>query len=189
METSLFVSGALGVVVLILVFLLIGSFNQLVTRRNRVRNAWSQIDVQLKRRHDLVPNLVNTVHGYMKHEQEIFERIAQARTMAIAAGNQIDQRAAAENMLTSAMRSLFAVAEAYPVLKADGNMRILQEELSSTENRIAYARQFYNDAVMEYNTNCDTFPGILTASMFGFHQELSFQLDTPQERQVPLVQF
>jgi LemA protein len=109
--------------------------------------------------------------------------------MAIAAGNQIDQRAAAENMLTSAMRSLFAVAEAYPVLKADGNMRILQEELSSAENRIAYARQFYNDAVMEYNTNCETFPGILTASMFGFHQELSFQLDAPQERQVPLVQF
>jgi LemA protein len=189
MDITLLVIGALGFVVLILLILIVGSYNKLVTRRNRVRNAWSQIDVQLKRRHDLIPNLVNTARGYMKHEQQIFERIAQARTMAITAGNQIDQRAAAENMLTSAMRSLFAVAEAYPVLKADSTMRMLQEELSSTENRIAYARQFYNDSVMEYNTGCETFPGNITAGLFGFHQELLFQLDSPQERQVPLVQF
>jgi LemA protein len=182
------VASTISFVALVLLFLLVGSYNKLVRGRNRVYNAWSQIDVQLKRRHDLVPNLVNAVRGYMTHEQTIFETVTRARQMAITAGNQMDQRVTAENMLTQEVRSLFAVAEAYPVLKADSTMRALQEELSSTENRIAYARQFYNDAVMEYNTSCETFPDSIAAGLFGFHQENLFQLYMPQERQVPLVQ-
>jgi LemA protein len=154
-----------------------------------VQNAWSQIDVQLKRRHDLIPNLVNAVKGYLDHERELLERVTQARANAIAAGNDVPTRAAAENTLTQAVRSLFAVAEAYPNLRANENMLALQEELSSTENRIAFARQFYNDSVMEYNTAQQTFPAMLFAATLGFQAATSFALDEPGDRAVPTVAF
>jgi len=167
----------------------IATFNGLVTRRNRVKNAWAQIDVQLKRRHDLIPNLVNTVKGYLQHEREVLEKVTTARQHAIAAGSDVTGRAAAENMLTQAMRSLFAVVENYPDLKSSHNMLALQEELSSTENKVAFARQFYNDAVMEYSTACESFPGNLFARSFGFAPETVFALEDPTQRAVPQVQF
>ena len=179
---------AIGVVVLVLLYL-VGAYNGLVGKRNRVRNAWSQIDVQLKRRHDLIPNLVNTVKGYLQHERGVLEEVTRARQQAIAAGGDVTGRAAAENDLTRAVRSLFAVAEAYPDLKANQNMLALQEELGSTENRVAYARQFYNDSVMEYNTARQTIPTSFFAGAFGFGPEELFQLEDPAERAVPRVQF
>src|SRR5579884_2805613 len=139
-------------------FYAIGAFNRLVTLRMRVRDAWAQIDVQLKRRHDLVPNLVSAVQGYMAHERDVLERVTQARQQALAAGENLQSRIASETALTLATRELLARVEGYPSLKASENMMNLQEELASTENRIAFARQFYNDSVMEYNTACDTFP-------------------------------
>lgn len=164
-------------------------FNGLVGKRNRVENAWSQIDVQLKRRHDLIPNLVNAVKGYMQHERAVLERITRARADAIAAGNDVAARADAENALTQSVRSLFAVAEAYPVLKADQNMRALQEELSSTENRLAFARQHYNDTVTEYNSAQQTFPAALVAGALGFRPKTLFMLDDSSQRVAPAVRF
>ncbi|MFN8635225.1 MAG: LemA family protein [Chloroflexota bacterium] len=164
-------------------------YNGLVGQRNRVQNAWAQIDVQLKRRHDLIPNLVNSVKGFMAHEREILERVTQARASAIAAGNNVAARADAENALTGAMRSLFAVAEAYPALRSNENMLALQEELSSTENRIAFSRQHYNDAVMEYNTGQQTFPAVLFAASLGFRPADLFAVDDAAERAVPTVSF
>jgi len=168
---------------------LMGIYNGLVTKRNRVKNAWSQIDVQLKRRHDLIPNLVNTAKGYMQHEKEVFEKVATARNQAISAGGNLADRAQAENALTQAMRSFFAVAEAYPELKANQNMMALQEELASTENKVAFSRQFYNDAVMEYNTTRERFPQTIFANAFGFQAAEFFQMENPAEREVPQVQF
>lgn len=164
-------------------------FNGLVAKRNRVKNGWAQIDVQLKRRHELIPNLVNAVKGYLQHEREVLENVTRARQQAIAAGSDVSTRATAENMLTHAVRSLFAVAEAYPELKSNQNMLALQEELSSTENKVAFARQFYNDAVMEYNTACESFPGNFFANTFNFIPESSFALEDGAERAVPKVQF
>ena len=179
----------IGIVVLVaaVVFFVITTYNGLVGLRNRVQNAWSQIDVQLKRRHDLVPNLVSAVKGAMTHEREILERVTEARSAAIAAGNDVGARAAAENGLTQAMRSLFAVAEAYPTLRANENVRALQEELASTENRIAYARQFYNDSVMEYNTAQQTFPAVLFAASLGFSPSQPFVIEDASDRAVPTV--
>ena len=158
----------IGIIVSALALLwLIATFNSLVSLRNRVRNAWSQIDVQLKRRHDLIPNLVETVRGYMQHESSVFQAVTQARTEAIAAGTNIQDRTAAESRLSSALGRLFVVAENYPQLRAVENFQILQEELTSTENRIAYARQFYNDEVMKYNTVQSTFPRNLFSGLFG----------------------
>ena len=160
-------AGLLGLIALVVVVLVVVGvvamvlYNGLVSLRNRVQNAWSQIDVQLKRRHDLVPNLVNSVKGIMTHEREILERVTQARASAISAGSNVAARANAENELTGAMRSLFAVAESYPAIQSNQNMLALQEELSSTENRIAFARQFYNDSVMAYNTAQQQFPAVL----------------------------
>lgn len=165
------------------------SYNGLIARRNRVRNAWSQIDVQLKRRHDLIPNLVNAVKRYLQHERQVIEQVTLARQQAIAAGADVAGRADAENMLTRAVRSLFAVAEAYPDLKANQNMLALQEELGSTENRIAFARQHYNDAVLEYNTARESFPTSVMAGPLGFGSEQLFELEDPAERAVPAVQF
>ncbi len=186
----MWVAIAIGVVVLIIAILLIAVYNGLVGKRNQVRNAWGQIDVQLNRRHDLIPNLVNAVKGYMTHEQGILERVTQARSQAIAAGANVQQRAEAENQLTGALRSVFAVAENYPQLRANENMLALQEELSSTENRIAFARQHYNDSVMEYNTARETIPAVFVAGMLGFAQEPLFTLDAAApERAVPQVAF
>ena len=178
--------GVLVVIVAIVLFAIV-TYNGLVGLQNRVQNAWSQIDVQLKRRHDLVPNLVNAVKGAMTHEQEVLARVTEARAAAISAGNDVAARAAAENGLTQAMRSLFSVAEAYPTLRANENIRALQEELASTENRIAYARQFYNDSVMEYNTAQQTFPAILFAPSLGFRPSESFAIEDAAERAVPTV--
>jgi LemA protein len=159
----------LGIIVMLM-------YNSLVRLRNRIDNAWSQIDVQLKRRYDLIPNLVETVKGYATHERETLESVTQARNMAIQADGP-QQQAAAENMLSGALKSLFAVSEAYPDLKANQNFLNLQEELTGTEGRIAYARQFYNDQVYSYNTKIQTFPSMLIAGPFGFTAREFFETD------------
>ena len=182
-------AGLLVVLLAVVVAVAVLIYNGLVGLRSRVQNAWSQIDVQLKRRHDLVPNLVNAVKGIMAHEREVLDRVTQARASDIAAGDDVAARARAENALTGAMRSLFAVAEAYPALRSNENMLMLQEELSSTENRIAFARQHYNDAVMEYNTAQQQFPAVLVAASLGFRPADPFALDDPAERAAPTVSF
>jgi len=165
-----------GVVVVLIVLYVVASYNGLVKLRNRIDNAWAQIDVQLKRRYDLIPNLVNTVKGYATHEKSTFEAVTQARANAISASGPGDQ-AQAENMISGALKSLFAVAEAYPDLKANQNFLELQEELSGTEGRIAYARQFYNDSVLKLNTKIQSFPSNLLANAFGFKSREYFEAD------------
>ncbi len=165
----------LGVVVLIVLYVVL-TYNGLVRLRNRVKNSWSQIDVQLRRRYDLIPNLVETVKGYAKHERETFEAVTQARANAINASG-VAEQAQSENMLTGALKSLFAVAEAYPELKANENFLSLQEELTGTEGRISYARQFYNDAVLQLNNKIETFPSNFVAARFGFKQQEFFEAD------------
>ncbi|HEX5437623.1 MAG TPA: LemA family protein [Gemmatimonadaceae bacterium] len=169
--------GVIVVVVLVVVLVLsviIGSYNGLVRRRNRVDNAWSQVDVQLKRRHDLVPNLVATVQGYATHERQTFQAVTDARAKAMSAQGPAE-KSAAEASLTGAVQGLVLVAEAYPDLKASQNFKSLQDELGDVENRIAYARQFYNDAVMGYNTATETFPRSLIAGVFGFSPRQFFE--------------
>jgi len=179
--------GAVGLGLVLIVALVIGIYNRLVTLRNRVDNAWSQIDVQLRRRYDLIPNLVETVKGYAKHESETLEKVIKARQVAIDATS-IKEQGEAENMLTSTLRSLFAVAEAYPDLKANQNFMMLQEELSGTESKIAYSRQFYNDSVMTYNTTTQTFPNNILAGMFGFTPRDYFEIEEAAKEPVK-VQF
>jgi LemA protein len=163
---------------------IIAAFNGLVGRRNRVQNAWAEIDVQLKRRHDLIPNLVETVRGYMQHERSVFEMVTQARAQAIAAGHNVPQRSAAESYLTAALGKLFALVENYPQLRAVESVQLLQEQLTSTENRIAYARQFYNDEVMKYNTTQSTFPRNLFAGLLGFSPASLFTAADPDRANV-----
>lgn len=167
---------------------LVGAYNSLVRLRNQVRNAWSQIDVQLKRRHDLIPNLVETAKGYMKHERETLEEITRARAHAAEAGT-VKERGAAESALSSALGRFFLVVENYPDLKANQNFLALQEELTSTENKVSFARQFYNDSVMKYNTRLQSFPINLVAGIFGFQPEEFFELEAPAEREAPKVNF
>src|SRR5438067_12685463 len=166
----------LVVVVLLLVLVVWASFNGLVRRRNRTQEAWSQIDVELKRRHDLIPNLVETVKGYAAHERGTLEAVTAARAQLQQAGTP-GQAAEANNILTQTLRSLFAVAEAYPNLKADQNFRELQAELTDTEDKIAYARQFYNTNVLSYNTKTQTFPSVIFANMFGFQPAEFFEAE------------
>ncbi|MDR7487066.1 MAG: LemA family protein [Armatimonadota bacterium] len=165
----------IGLVALVVLWLVV-TYNRLVLLRNRVDNAWSQIDVQLRRRYDLIPSLVETVKGYAAHEREVFERVTEARARAIAAGTVRDQ-GQAENMLTQALRSLFAVAENYPQLRASENFMQLQEELAGTESKIAFARQFYNDTVMRYNTSLQSFPTNVMARQFGFGERDYFAME------------
>ena len=165
----------LGVVVLLVIFV-VAAYNGLVRLRNRIDNAWAQIDVQLRRRYDLIPNLVETVKGYAAHERQTFEEVTKARTNAINAQGPADQ-AQAENVITGALKSLFAVAEAYPELKANQNFLALQEELTATEGRIAYARQFYNDEVLKLNTRIQSFPTNVLANSFGFRAREYFEAD------------
>src|SRR5438270_1038766 len=165
----------LGVVVLLVLFV-VAAYNGLVRLRNRIDNAWAQIDVQLRRRYDLIPNLVETVKGYAAHERQTFEAVTAARAQGINASG-VAEQAQAENMLTGALKSLFAVAEAYPQLKANENFLNLQEELSGTEGRIAYARQFYNDSVLKLNTKIQSFPSNILANMFGFKPREYFEAD------------
>jgi len=165
----------LGVIAL-LVVLVVLLYNRLVTLRNRVENAWAQVDVQLKRRYDLIPNLVETVKGYAAHERETFEAVTNARARAQAAQGPTEQ-GAAEGFLSQALGRLFAVAEAYPELQADENFRQLQDELAQTENRIAVSRQVYNDTVLTYNTAIQTVPGLLLAGPFGFGKRDFFEVE------------
>ena len=180
------------IVAVVVVFLLIVvlMYNGLVRSRNRVDNAWSQIDVQLRRRYDLIPNLVETVKGYAKHERETLEAVTNARANAIDAQQRGDvaQQAQAENVLSGALKSLFAVAEAYPDLKANQNFLQLQEELTSTEDRIAYARQFYNDSVLNYNNQIQVFPRNIIAGMFNFEKREFFEGE-PEAQGPVKVQF
>jgi LemA protein len=177
----------LGLALLVVLFLW-ATYNGLVRLRNQVKNAWSQIAVQLKRRYDLIPNLVETVKGYAAHEKETFERVIKARQRGIAASTVKDQ-AEAENMITGALRQLFALSEAYPNLKANENFLALQEELSSTENKIAFARQYYNDAVQQFNTRQEMFPANLVASTFGFQPAEFFEVEEATQREAPKVKF
>jgi len=177
----------IGGLVLVALLVLVLSYNGLIRARNRIDNAWSQIDVQLKRRYDLIPNLVETVKGYAAHEKTTFEAVTQARANAINAQGPA-QQAQAENVLSGALKSLFAVAEAYPDLKANQNFLNLQEELTSTEDRIAYARQFYNDSVLGYNNGIATFPRNMIAGTFNFQKRVYFQGDPEAEGPVK-VQF
>jgi LemA protein len=165
----------LAIVVILLLYVIV-TYNGLVKLRNRIANAWAQIDVQLRRRYDLIPNLVETVKGYAKHERQTLEAVTQARSNAINAQG-VAAQAQAENQITGALKSLFAVAEAYPDLKANQNFLNLQEELSGTEGRIAYARQFYNDSVLRLNTKIQSFPSNILANMFGFREHEYFEAD------------
>jgi len=163
-------------------------YNGLIRLRNQVKNAWAQIDVQLKRRHDLIPNLMETVKGYMVHERETLENVTKARTMATQASG-VAQAGQAEGMLNQALGRLFAVAENYPDLKANQNFLALQEELTSTENKIGFARQFYNDQVMRLNNKIQMFPSNIVAGMFGFKQGEFFEIEDEAQRAAPQVSF
>ncbi len=190
--------GIVGLVVFV-ALICIAIYNGLVSLRNRYKNAFAQIDVQLKRRYDLIPNLVETAKGYMKHEKETFEAVIQARNMAFkaeekAVANPGDPAAmkglaSAEGQLGGAIGRLFALAESYPDLKANENMLNIQEELTSTENKVAFARQGYNDAVMAYNTKREQFPAVLLAGMLGFGSAELFEIDVEKEREAPQVKF
>ncbi len=180
------------IVLIVIVVVIVGGgiliYNGLVQRRMRIDEAYAQIDVQLKRRHDLIPNLVNAVKGYMDFEQDVLTRVTEARANAVAAGAQGPaQQAAAENALTGALRSLFAVVENYPQLKANENVLSLQEQLTTTENQISFARQHYNATVLDYNTSIQTFPSMLLANPFGFTKREFFEAE-PEAAQVPVVQ-
>jgi len=190
----------LAVAVLLVVFWIVGAYNRLVSLRNRFRNAFAQIDVQLKRRHDLIPNLVETAKAYMKHERETLEAVTAARNQAVGANaaaaadpgdaSALQKMAAAEGALSSTLGKLFALSEAYPDLKSDQNMMQLTEELTSTENRIAFSRQAYNDGVMEYNTALEQFPGSIIAGMFSFKPAQLLQAtESPEERKPVKVSF
>ncbi len=173
----------------VLIIWAISAYNGLVRLRQQVKNAWSQIDVQLKRRYDLIPNLVETCKGYMKHEREVLENVTRARTQAIDVTGGAAEQAKAENFLSQTLRSLFAVAENYPQLKANENMLKLQEELTTTENRISFARQHYNDQAMKMNTRIQVFPTNLIAGTFGFTGVEFFEVETPEEKEPVKVSF
>ena len=178
----------LAIFVMLAIYL-IGLYNALIRGRNAVKNAWSQIDVQLKRRHDLIPNLVESVKGYVTHERGTLEAVVKARQQAVNVTGGVAERAKAENVLTQTLRSLLAVAEAYPDLKANQNFLSLQGELASTENKIGFSRQFYNDAAMQYKNRIEVFPSNIFANLFGFQPEPFFQLEAAGEREVPQVKF
>jgi len=175
------------IIIIILVLIFIGIYNSLVVKRARVDNGWAQIDVQLKRRYDLIPNLVETVKGYAAHEKEVLEKVAELRSRAMGAVSP-KESAEANNMLTATLKTLFAVAENYPQLKANENFMRLQEELAATENKIAFARQFYNDVVMDYNATIQKFPQVIIASMFNFTSREFFEAP-PEEREAVKVKF
>ena len=185
--TAIAVIVIFGIIVLV-VLAVISVYNALVRLRNQVDNAWSQIDVQLKRRHDLIPNLVETARGYMKHERETFEAITKARSAAMGAKT-VSEAAHAEGQLADALSKFMLVVENYPDLKANQNFLALQEELTSTENKIAFARQNYNDQVLFYNNRIQMFPSNLVAGMFAFTKRDFFEVQTAAEREAPKVSF
>lgn len=174
--------------VVVIIGWLVATYNRLVSLKNRSEEGWSDIDVQLKRRYDLIPNLVQTVKGYAKHEEGVFTKVTEARTRAMGAQG-LGDKAAAENMLTGALKSLFAVAEAYPDLKASANFAKLQDELADTENKIQAARRFYNSMVRDLNTLIESFPSNVVANLFKFGKREFFELDNQAEKQTPQVSF
>lgn len=193
---------AIGVFVLLFIFLaifVVGIYNKLVQLKNRFKNAFAQIDVQLKRRHDLIPNLVETAKGYLKHEKETLENVIAARNQAAGAretaastpdsSDAMQQLRASEGRLAGALTGFFALAEAYPDLKANQNMMQLTEELTSTENKISFARQAFNDSVMHYNTSREQFPAVLFAGIFNFGPAEMFEIEDPKEKEAPKVSF
>ena len=182
-----------GLLILLIVFAVIivfvvGIYNGLISLRNRSENAWAQVDVQLRRRYDLIPNLVETVKGYAKHEKETFQSVTEARSKAINAGT-VKEQGDAENMLSGALKSLFAVVESYPDLKANQNFLMMQEELAGTEGKIAYARQFYNDSVMKFNTKQQVFPSNVIANMFNFQEKEYFEIEEAAAKEPVKVKF
>jgi LemA protein len=190
MNGLIFVLGLL-IIIIVFIFIIIGIYNGLVTLRNRVKNSWSQIDVQLKRRHDLIPNLVETAKGYMKHENETFVAVTEARSKAMNAGNDgsVKDIGAAEADLSGSLAKLLLTVENYPELKANQNFLALQEELTSTENKIAFSRQAYNDDVMMLNNKVEMFPSSIIAGMFNFEKADFFEIEDQAEKQAPKVSF
>ncbi len=186
-------------ILVVVAFFFVSVYNRLVAGRNAYKNAFAQIDVQLTRRHDLIPNLVEIAKGYMKHERETLEAVISARNVAVSGlknaaahpgdPNAVQQLAGAENALSGALGRLFALAEAYPDLKANQNMMQLSEELTSTENKVAFARQAYHDSVMSYNTSREIFPNSVVANMFAFQPAQLLEIESPEKRAVPQVQF
>lgn len=199
MLAAIIIIGVLIVGLLFLAMLVMAMYNKLVTFRNRYENQFSQIDVQLKRRHDLIPNLVNVAKGYMSHEKETLEAVIQARNTALTASSNasqnpgdpgaIKQLSQAEGQLNGALSRLLMIAESYPDLKANENMLALQEELTSTENKVSFARQGYNDAVTQYNTYREQFPAVVIANSFGFQEAQLFEIEDSSEKQAPKVEF
>ncbi len=199
LSTPWIILGVIAIVVLIAIVVIVGMYNNLVTLRNRFKNAYSQIDVQLKRRYDLIPNLVETAKGYMTHERETLEAVTKARNTAQAAGQMAAQNpgdpkamaalGASEGQLAGVLTRFMAVSEAYPDLKANQNMMALQEELTSTENKVAFARQAYNDSVMYYNTQREVFPTVVIANMFNFQAASPFEIAQVEQREAPKVSF
>jgi LemA protein len=193
------ISLILAAIVVLLLLFVIAKYNRLVSLRNRFKNAFAQIDVQLKRRYDLIPNLVESAKGYLQHERQTLENVTNARNQAAAAGqkaalNPADASAikglmGAESVLSGALGRLFAVMEAYPDLKANQTIMALMEELTSTENKISFARQAYNDSVMTYNITCQSFPDLLIAAVFGFKEAALFEISKPEEKEAPKVSF
>ncbi len=181
--------GLFAVVLIILVFVVIGLYNKLVELRNRSENGWADIDVQLKRRYDLIPNLVETVKGYATHESETFENVVKARQQAIQITDDVAKMAGAENMLTQALRQLFAVAEAYPDLKANQNFMDLQDELSNIEEILSQARRYYNAVVRDLNTTVEKVPTNFVAMIFGFKKREYFEIDDEAARAAPKIDF
>ncbi|WP_458454807.1 LemA family protein [Methanobrevibacter sp.] len=187
MKMSIILWVIIIILVIIAIVTIVHMYNNLVGLRNRVQNSYAQIDVQLKRRNDLIPNLVETVKGYAGHEKGVLEEVTKARTGVMNATT-VEEASVADNQLTGALKTLFAVAENYPDLKANSNFQQLQTELSDTEDKISYTRQFYNDVVLKYNNACQMFPTSIIAKLFGFKEETFFQ--TPEsERAVPEVKF
>lgn len=178
----------LFIIIGVIIVVAIGIYNSLIILRNRCDNSWAQVDVQLRRRYDLIPNLVETVKGYAKHEREVFQKVTEARTQALNAGT-VKEQGQAENMLSGALKTLFAVAENYPELKANQNFLMLQEELSGTESKIAYARQFYNDTVMKFNAKQQVFPSNVIAKMFNFKEKEYFEIGEPEAKEPVKVSF
>ena len=176
------------VIIVILLILVAGMYNGLVTSRNKVKNAWSQIDVQLQRRFDLIPNLVDTVKGYMKHEEGVLTKVTELRT-SWASATTVGEKAELDNQLSGALKTIMAVSENYPDLKANQNFGELQEELRNTENKLAYSRQFYNDTVTMYNTKLELFPTNIIANSFGFKSEELYKVDSEEARQNVKVNF
>ena len=191
--------GVFAVIGILIVMFVVGIYNRLVGLRNRYENAFAQIDVQLKRRYDLIPNLVETAKGYLKHEQETLTKVIEARNQAVSAGQSaaanpgdpasMKQLAQAEGQLNGALGRLLMIAESYPDLKGNQNMMALQEELTSTENKVAYSRQGYNDSVTAYNTAREVFPAVVFAGMLGFKEAQLMEVENPEERVAPKVQF